>query len=469
MATFTLKEIAEATGGSMIGEPGVVATGVSTDSRAVLQGELFVALRGERFDGHTFIAQAAGRGIGIFLVDQTWQAAHALPAGITAVVVPDTLKALGDLAAYHRRRFKIKVVAITGSNGKTTTKEMLARILTQTGPGLKTEGNLNNLIGLPLTLLRLTGKERWAVVELGMSAFGEIDRLAEIAAPDLGIITNAFPAHLETLGSVEGVARAKGELFLRLKPGGWAVYNVDDPLVSKCPTPASVNRLTFGLRGAEVSSASIKTLGRKGESFTLRLPHEEQPVLLAAFGRHNIYNALAAAAAAHALGVSAELIRLGLEEFTPYDKRFQLEELSGVVLIDDSYNANPASMAAALGTLKEVREEGRAAAVLGDMLELGAGTEEAHKALGGLAAGCVERLYLMGDLAGLVQDGALAAGFAPEAILVAADHDEISRDLLSWVRPGDCVLVKGSRGMRMERVAQAVRVALAAPATGGND
>ena len=469
MATFTLKEIAEATGGSMIGEPGLTAGGVSTDSRAVAPGELFVALRGERFDGHDFVAAAAQRGVAIFLVDQAWQESNQLPAGTGAIVVPDTLRALGDLAGWHRLRFKIKVIAITGSNGKTTTKEMLARILTQTGPGLKTEGNLNNLIGLPLTLLRLTGKERWAVVELGMSDFGEIDRLAEIASPDLGIITNAFPAHLEHLGSVEGVARAKGELFLRLKPGGWAVYNVDDPLVSKCPTPTSVNRLTFGLRGAEVSSASIKTLGKKGESFTLRLPNEEQPVLLAAFGRHNIYNALAAAAAAHALGVPAELIRLGLEEFTPYDKRFQLEELSGVVLIDDSYNANPASMAAALETLREVREEGRAAAVLGDMLELGAGTEEAHRELGRLAAGCVERLYVMGGLANQVAEGALDAGFPAQALLVAENHEEIASDLLSWVKPGDCVLVKGSRGMRMERVAQAVRKAMAAPALGGND
>ena len=468
MATFTLEEIAEATGGSMVGEPGQVATGVSTDSRAAAQGELFVPLRGERFDGHDFSAAAAARGVALFLVEESWLATHPLPAGSSAVAVPDTLRALGDLAGWHRRRFKIKVVAVTGSNGKTTTKEMLARILTQTGPGLKTEGNLNNLIGLPLTLLRLTGKERWAVLELGMSDFGEIDRLAEIADPDLGIITNAFPAHLEHLGSVEGVARAKGELFLRLKPGGWAVYNVDDPLVSKCPTSVNVNRLTFGLRGAEVSSASITTLGRKGVSFTLRLPNEEQPVLLSAFGRHNVYNALAAAAAAHALGVSAETIRLGLEEFTPYDKRFQLEEHSGVVLIDDSYNANPASMAAALGTLKEVREEGRAAAALGDMLELGAGTEEAHRELGRLAAGCVERLYLLGDLAHLVAEGARAAGLPPEGILVARDHDEISRDLLSWVRAGDCVLVKGSRGMRMERVAQAVRGALSAPEKGGD-
>jgi UDP-N-acetylmuramoyl-tripeptide--D-alanyl-D-alanine ligase len=460
MAMFTLKEIAEATGGSMIGETGAQALGVSTDSRAVAAGELFVALRGERFDGHEFVCQAAARGVALFLVDSTWQKGHPLPEGSSAVVVPDTLRALGDLAAWHRRRLKIRVVAVTGSNGKTTTKEMLAGILTQTGPGLKTQGNLNNLIGLPLTLLRLTGRERWAVVELGMSAFGEIDRLAEIAAPDVGVITNAFAAHLETLGTIEGVARAKGELFLRLKPGGFAVYNVDDPLISKCPSPSTVTRLTFGLRGAEVSSASIKSLGRKGESFTLRLPNEEQPVHLRAFGRHNVYNALAAAAAAHALGVSGDLIRLGLEDFTPYDKRFQLEEHAGVILIDDSYNANPASMAAALATLQEVREEGRSAAVLGDMLELGEGTEAAHRELGRLAAGCVERLYLFGAMAGEMALGALGAGLQKENLFVAKDRDEISRELIGWLKTGDCVLFKGSRGMRMELVAQAVRQAL---------
>jgi UDP-N-acetylmuramoyl-tripeptide--D-alanyl-D-alanine ligase len=468
MPMFTLKEIAEATGGSMLGAAEAHAGAVSTDSRQVAAGELFVALRGERFDGHDFIEAAAGRGVGVFLVDRSWLDSHQLPAGCSAVAVPDTLKALGDLAAYHRRRFKIKVVAVTGSNGKTTTKEMLFRILNQTGPGLKTEGNLNNLIGLPLTLLRLSGRERWAVVELGMSAFGEIDRLAEIADPDVGIITNAFPAHLETLGSVEGVARAKGELFLRLKPGAFAVYNVDDPLVSKCPTHSTVTRLTFGLRGAEVSSASIKSLGKKGESFTLRLPDEEQPVVLKAFGRHNVYNALAAAAAAHALGVSGQAIRLGLEEFTPYDKRFQLEEAGGVTLIDDSYNANPASMAAALNTLGELKDEGRLAAVLGDMLELGAGSEAAHRELGRLAAGCVQRLFLLGELAAEIAKGALEAGLAKENVLLGRDHAELSRELLAWVKPGDCVLFKGSRGMKMELVAQSVRKSLAPETVGGN-
>ncbi|WP_224984553.1 UDP-N-acetylmuramoyl-tripeptide--D-alanyl-D-alanine ligase [Geomonas agri] len=469
MAMFTLKEIAEATGGRMIGEAQTVVSGVSTDSRQVAPGELFVPLVGERFDGHDFIAAAAGRGVTAFLMAESWHAGHGLPAGACAVLVKDTLHALGDLAGWHRRRFDLKVVAVTGSNGKTTTKEMLARILAQTGPGLKTEGNLNNLIGLPLTLFRLTGRERWAVVEIGMSEFGEIDRLAEIAEPQVGIITNAFPAHLETLGSVEGVARAKGELFLRLKEGAVAVYNVDDPLVSACPTHLNVTRLTFGLRGAEVSSASIKSLGKEGESFTLRLPDGEEQVALKAYGRHNIYNALAAAAAAHALGVPGPVIRQGLEEFTPYDKRFQLEDVAGVTLIDDSYNANPASMAAALTTLKDVAGGARTAAVLGDMLELGLGTEEAHRELGRKAAATVERLYLLGELAREVATGALEAGFPAERILHAASHEELSAALTAWLEPGDCVLFKGSRGMKMDKVATAVKEALAPTRQGGHD
>ncbi|HBA86846.1 MAG TPA: UDP-N-acetylmuramoyl-tripeptide--D-alanyl-D-alanine ligase [Geobacter sp.] len=468
MAMFTLKEIAEATGGEMMGDAGATAASVSTDSRRVAPGELFVPLKGDRFDGHDFIAAAASHGVTLFLVEKRWLEGHGLPKGTSAVVVPDTLKALGDLAAWHRRRFNMKVVCVTGSNGKTTTKEMLAKILTETGPGLKTEGNLNNLIGLPLTIFRLTGHERWAVLEIGMSEFGEIDRLAEIAQPQVGIITNAFPAHLETLGSVEGVARAKGELFLRLKEGSVAVYNVDDPLVSACPTHLNVTRLTFGLRGAEVSSAAITSLGKDGESFTLRLPDGDQQVTLKAYGKHNIYNALAAAAAAHALGVPGETIRLGLEEFTPYDKRFQLEEVAGVTLVDDSYNANPASMAAALATLKEVGGEGRLAAVLGDMLELGLGTEEAHRELGRKAAASVERLYLLGPLAGEVAAGAREAGLDAASVVVGSDHEELARELLNWVNPGDCVLFKGSRGMRMEKVAQALRAALA-PRKGGED
>lgn len=460
---FTIDEIIEATGGSRIGSGNDAVSGVSTDSRQVAAGELFVALKGERFDGHDYIEAAVARGVRAFLVDADRVAGKQPSNDVLYVAVPDTLKALGDLAAWHRSRFDLPLVGITGSNGKTTTKEMLATILAQTGPGLKTSGNLNNLIGLPLMLLRLTKRDRWAVLEMGMSEPGEIDRLAEIANPRIGVITNAFTAHLESMGSVEAVAKAKGELFLRLKKDGCAVYNADDPLISRCPTPAGVKRLSFGLRGAEVSSEGIESLGRAGLRFTLRLPGADVPVKMKAYGLHNVYNALAAASAAYLLGVDPEQIRSGLESFTPYDKRFSLEENRGVVLVDDSYNANPASMAAALVTLREIREESRAIAILGDMLELGTGTVAAHREVGLLAATCVERLYVMGEMAETVAAGAVDGGLNPENIVVARTHEEIIADLRRRVAKGDNILVKGSRGMRMDVVAEAIRQGFALP------
>ncbi len=454
---FTVTDILTATGGTLIGEADAVVSGVSTDSRRAAPGELFVPLRGERFDGHDFIAEVVGRGVGVFLADSDWLAANAPPSGSCCIAVADTLRALGDLAAFHRRRYPVTVVGITGSNGKTTTKEMLAAILGQTGPGLKTEGNLNNLIGLPLMLFKLTSEHRWAVLEMGMSEFGEIDRLAEIAGPSVGIITNAYPAHLASMGSVEGVARAKGELFLRLPHDGTAVFNADDPLIAACPVPDGVTRVGFGLHGAAVTATDFSGRGWEGQAFTLTLPEWSQRVELHAFGLHNVYNALAAAATARSLGISGELIVSGLASFRPYDKRFQLENLGRIILVDDSYNANPASMAAALLTLRELKGEGRVIAVLGDMLELGEETVAAHRDLGRLAATCADRLYLMGEQAAAVAAAAADAGVPAEEIVVATDHGVIVDDILKDHMDGDCILVKGSRGMRMDLVAAALR------------
>jgi UDP-N-acetylmuramoyl-tripeptide--D-alanyl-D-alanine ligase len=454
---FTVEEIALATGGTVFGNTAGVVSGVSTDSRRIRRGELFVALRGGRFDGHEFIAAAAAAGVGVFLAESGWFTANTVPVGATVVVVKDTLRGFGDLAAYHRRCFDIPVIGVTGSNGKTTVKEMLAAILALTGTGLKTAGNLNNLVGVPQMLLQLNSGHRWAVLEMGMSEPGEIDRLAEMAGPLVGVITNALPAHLESMGSVEAVARAKGELFLRLPAGGYAVYNADDPLISLIPSPAGVRRLSFGLHGAQVSACAIDNRGRSGQTFTLSLPGEALPVRLGALGLHNVANALAAAAAAVALGVAPDAIRTGLEIFTPYDKRFKLEELDGIVLIDDSYNANPASMRAALVTLRDIREECRALAVLGDMLELGVGAEEAHREVGKLAASCVERLYAMGELAEAVAQGAREGGLPSCSVIVAASHEEILADLRMTLNAGDFILVKGSRSMAMETIAEGIR------------
>ncbi len=454
---FKLEEIVRATRGTVIGKGEGEIRGISTDSRTVSADQLFIALKGERFNGHDFIQAAAGRGARFFLVEAGFHPDTTVPPGVVIITVTDTLRALGDLATFHRSRFPLPIVAVTGSNGKTTTKEMLALILASAGPGLKTRGNLNNLIGLPQMLFQLNENHRWAVLEMGMSELGEIDRLAEIAKPDIGIITNAFPAHLETLGTVEAVARAKGELFLRLTEGGYAVYNADDPLISLAPSPDLVKRVSFGLGRADVSAETIQCHGRKGQSFSLSLPSGSEKVTFKAFGLHNVYNALAAAAAAFAMGIPPKAIREGLEAFLPYDKRFSLEELGSVTLIDDSYNANPASMRAALLTLRDIREQNRGIAVLGDMLELGAGGADAHLELGRLAASCVDRLYVMGEMAAEVVRGAISGGLSSSAVVAARNHAELLADLLGSTNYGDYILIKGSRGMRMEAVAEGIR------------
>ncbi|HET6420414.1 MAG TPA: UDP-N-acetylmuramoyl-tripeptide--D-alanyl-D-alanine ligase [Geobacteraceae bacterium] len=454
---FTFEEIVRATGGEISGKGDGSVAGVSTDSRTVSPRDLFIALKGERFDGHDFIPAVAGKGVRAFVVEKSWLSTHEVPCGSFLTGVSDTLRALGDLATFHRDRFSLPVVGITGSNGKTTTKEMLADILAAVGRGLKTSGNLNNLIGLPRMLLQLDGGHNWAVLEMGMSELGEIDRLAEIAKPDIGVITNALPAHLETLGSVETVARAKGELFLRLSEGGCAVFNADDPLISGCPSPEGVKRLSFGIRSGDIRAEKIENLGKEGQTFTLCLPSGAVPVYLKAFGLHNIYNALAAAAAAFALDVNSGSILAGLESFTPYDKRFSVEECDGITLIDDSYNANPGSMKAALETLRGLKGDRRGIAVLGDMLELGESSVSAHEEIGMLAASCVEKIYVIGEMAEPVAKGALNAGLPPASVSIASDHEELLAQLLADLDNGDHVLVKGSRGMKMETVAEGIR------------
>jgi len=306
-----VNQIAAITGGTLIPErvDGMV-TGVSTDSRSLRSGDLFVPLRGPRFDGHDFLVQAIRGGAAACLSEE-------VIAGLSVPVirVADTLRALGDLAGALRQDFDGPVVAVTGSSGKTTTKEMLAAILASRGPGLKTEGNFNNLIGLPHTLFRLDPGHAWAVLELGMSARGEIARLAEISRPDIGIVTNVGPAHLQNLQNLEGVARAKGELFAALPAGGTAIINGDDPRVLQLPVANGVRRLIFGCGpNAEVRAEDVAVEGQ-GMRFRLALPDGSRPVLLKIPGRYNVHNALAAAAAACALKVDGARIVEGLERF----------------------------------------------------------------------------------------------------------------------------------------------------------
>jgi UDP-N-acetylmuramoyl-tripeptide--D-alanyl-D-alanine ligase len=451
-----VQRIAQLTGGQVL-PPGARATvsGVSTDSRTLRPGDLFVALRGERFDGHSFLARAVEGGAAACLSEEV---VAGLP--VPVVHVSDTLHALGELAAARRREFAGPVVAVTGSSGKTSTKEMLAAILALTGPGLKTEGNFNNLIGLPLTLFRLEPDHRWAVLEMGMSARGEIARLAQIAAPDIGIITNVGPAHLETLHGLDGVARAKGELFAALPAGGTAVINADDERVAGIPVANGVRRLLFGFgAAAEVRAEAVAAAGAS-VSFRLLLPEGAWPVTLPVAGRHNVANALAAAAAATALGVLGEVIARGLGSFRPASGRMEVVSLAdGTVLVEDSYNANPLSVRAALAALDEMGGEGRRIAVLGDMLELGEAAAGLHREVGAAAARHVDLLLLLGPLASETAAGAREAGMAAEAVTVVASHEEAAERLRQLLRPGDRVLVKGSRGMRMEKVSALLRAA----------
>lgn len=452
--TFDLQDIAQITGGRLTPDnsDGSV-TGISTDSRTVGKGELFVPLRGDNFDGHEFLALAVRSGAAACLSEDE---VNGLP--VPVIVVEDCLKALGDLAGAIRRRFSGPLVGVTGTSGKTTTKEMLAGILSLKRPGLVTKGNFNNLIGLPLTLFCLARDHQWVVLEMGMSARGEITRLSQIAAPTIGIITNVGPAHLETLHGLEGVARAKGELFESLAPGSCAVINADDRHVRKIPVANSVRRLLYGLApDADIRAVSIEATAH-GQHFQLCLPGGEWPVQLGVVGRHNVSNALAAAAAAHLMGVDGETIVRGLEAFNACSGRMELVDLDcNVLLIEDSYNANPLSVVAALDTLNELADSGQRIAVLGDMLELGEDAGRWHREAGAMAAIKTDLLILVGDLCKEAAIGAVEAGMSADAITCVASHEEAIRLLRELIQPGARILVKGSRGMRMEVVSNALK------------
>ncbi|MEI6205510.1 MAG: UDP-N-acetylmuramoyl-tripeptide--D-alanyl-D-alanine ligase [Desulfuromonadales bacterium] len=449
---FSISEIAAVTGGRIIGPAAGKVSGVSTDSRSITSGELFVPLQGERFDGHTFIPEVTGKGVTALLADENWVRGHLAADTITCIAVKNTLWALGNLAASWRRRFNIPIIGVTGSNGKTTVKEMLATILEQNEHGLKTAGNFNNLIGLPQMLFQLREKHRWAVLEMGMSEPGEIERLAGIANPGIGVVLNAMPAHLQSMKTVEAVAAAKGELLLRISDGGLAVVNADDSRIASLPQNPSAKRISFGIKRGEVRAKEIEARGLEGQRLLIVTPKGEIPVHLRACGRHNIYNALAATAALLEM-VDLPTIARGLETFSPCKGRFQAHHLNGVTIIDDSYNANPASIKAALETLAQIAAEGHRIAVLGDMLELGEHESEAHLGVGAVAGRNTDRLYLLGRLmTKYAVEGAMRADMPPESILRCTSCTQIAELLHQSLKQGDVLLVKGSRGMAMENV-----------------
>lgn len=430
-------------------------TGVSIDSRNIKQGELFVAIQGERFDGHDFVPDAIKKGAWGALVERTaLEKKFSSLSGLRNILpVEDTLYALQEMSYMHRKKFAIPVVGVTGSNGKTTTKEMLAAILKQKGPVLKNEGNLNNHLGVPLTLLKLNKAHTAAVVEMGMSARGEIDTLSRLIRPTVGVITNIGPAHLEFLGSLDAIAQAKGELLDNLGPDSTAVLNADDPYCDQLKKKCSGKIVTFGIeKEADVRALDIRQ-GTDCTELLLRAGGSSAEVRLRVLGKHNVYNAAAAAAAALAIGMSLDAVQQGLNDFTPVSMRSEIKQLQGRAVLADYYNANPASMEAALVTLMSLAPGARAIAVLGDMLELGKTTEEAHRAIGAIAAKLgVTGLITIGSLAKQIAEGAIEAGLPKDRVLQAKTHEEAAALLRTLSRPGDAVLVKGSRGMKMEKI-----------------
>lgn len=446
MIGMPLSEAAAVTGGRLEGADRAFR-GCGTDSRAVRAGELFIALRGARFDGHEFVAAAAAAGAGAALVDR------AVPAASLPVIrVEDTLSAMGRLAADWRARFRMPLVAVTGSNGKTTVKEMLAAILSRLAPVLATRGNLNNEIGVPLTLFGLDAEHRYAVLEMGASHSGEIRRLTNIARPDVAVITQCAPAHLEGFGSIEGVARAKAEIYEGLPPNGAAVINADDNYGGLWQElAAGRSRVSFGLAASpDVTAESIAPAAEGGHRFVLRTPRGSVPVRLGLAGRHNVMNALAAAACCEAIGIALADIAAGLADVRAVKGRLERKAAFGsATILDDTYNANPVSLRAALDVLAGM--PGRHWLVLGDMGELGETAAELHRGAGEQARETgVERLFAVGSLS-----REAVAGFGAGARHFAG-VDELAAAVKSGLAPDVCVLVKGSRAMQMERVVHAL-------------
>jgi UDP-N-acetylmuramoyl-tripeptide--D-alanyl-D-alanine ligase len=460
---WTIQQILQATGGRLLcGPDDATFEGVGIDSRTIAAGQLFVAIRGERHDGHTFIDQVIGNGVqGVVVMagsDETLRLDRWQTQGAACVAVADTTRALGALAAFQRNRFDIPVVAITGSNGKTSTRQMTTQVMAQQFNTLSTQGNFNNEIGLPLTLFNLSPRHEAAVLELGMNHPGELARLGAICRPTIGMITNVGPGHLEFLGSLEGVAQAKEELIARIDPHGTVVLNMDDPHVFAMAQRSGRHVLFFGFAPqADVQARDIRETSR-GVVFELKLPTGIIDVVLATPGRFMTANALAAASAGYLAGLSPDQIKAGLETFAPTKGRLQVITTAlGVSIIDDTYNANPASMAAAFDTLAALRRDRPAIIVLGDMLELGEQSETLHRQVGELAAASgADRLYAYGTHAHAVLEGAGRGGMAATAMF-AGSKETIGADVIGHLAPGHWVLVKGSRGMAMETVVEMIR------------
>ncbi len=448
---FTIAEVLKATEGVLVNGARIgMVKGVSTDTRSLHRGDLFIALKGPTFDAHDFLHRAIAAGAAALIVERiSLPAARKIP--VPVIRVADSVKALGALAAFHRRRFAIPVIAVTGSTGKTTTKELLAWVLGGQGRVLKNEGTKNNHIGVPLTLLRLTREYNSAILELGSNHAGEIAYLAEMVRPQVGVITNIGPAHLEFFKTLTGVYKEKYSLIQRLMPPAVAVMNADDPRLRAKGAPRTFT-VTYGMKGGADFLATGVARGAQSLSFRV---NRSCRITLATAAGHNIANALAAVAVARMFGMSYETIARRLKSFAFPRGRFTVSKKRGVWWVDDTYNANPASVAQALQALREMKVAGRRIFVMGDMRELGARARAYHAEAGRQAAASCDVMIAVGALsAAAAARASRGAQGAACAVMTCRTAQEAKALLRDQVRPrqGDAVLVKGSRAMKMEEV-----------------
>ncbi len=453
--------------------PDLELSEVVIDSREACPNSLFVALRGEQHDGHDFVADAFARGAIAAIVEreieaecQVVDAQSPLPG--TPIRLPvclmteDSLKAFQRLAAFWRARFSPRVIGVTGSVGKTTTKEVIWSVLRKRFRTLKSWGNYNNEIGLPLTLLYLDSGYEQVVLEMGMYALGEIAELAAIARPHVGVVTNIGPTHLERLGTIERIAQAKSELVEALPPaseGGAAILNADDPMVRAMAEKTEAQVFYYGLDPTcDLWASHIESQGLEGVRFQLHHEGERLHVKIPLLGRHSVHTALAAAAVGLVEGESWEEIIAGLWDVPEQLRLVAVQGIRGSTILDDTYNASPASTIAALNLLAEL--SGRKIAILGDMLELGDFEEEGHRKVGRRAVDVVSMLITVGPRARIIGQEALACGLAEEEVLMVEDNEQAIALMRQIVSPGDIVLVKGSRGMKMEEIVAALTAPL---------
>jgi UDP-N-acetylmuramoyl-tripeptide--D-alanyl-D-alanine ligase len=463
---FTLQDILAATGGRLDKTPGVPVitsldfTCVATDSRGLLKGGLFVALPGEHVDGHSFVLDAVGHGARGALVNMTWQPPESLPSGVALVRVGDPLAALQRLAAWWRDKHRdVQVIGITGSVGKTSTKEVTAAVLSTRFKTHKNIGNLNNEIGLPLTLLQLTDAHEKAVLEMGGGyALGELTLLCNLAKPQISVVTNVKPVHLERMGTIENIALNKSEIVRALPSNGTAILNGDDPLVLAMRDVTRAHVVTYGLEeDCDLHATDIEGQGLAGVHFTLheRAGGGRWRVRLPLLGRHSVHTALAAAGAAHAAGMEWDQIIHALQKLDAQIRLIVVPGYNDSTLIDDSYNASPDSTIAALNLLDDMK--GNRIAVLGDMLELGSYEQEGHLKVARRASVVAQRLVVVGALGRIIGEEALKMGMAPDRVFFAADNEQVVEYLKRVLKPGDYVLVKGSRGLRMEQIVDGLK------------